>query len=142
MRGARRCHGTSECKGPAAWVVQFGSSQLSTDVLAASDKYFSIAQQRGRVGTPTNAHAARGCKRPRSRIIKIRARVMSTRDQHLAIGEQCGGMEDTHNRHIPSSCRECPHSSIVNLRGGQRTITVVLIKHASIPSGHKHFSTL
>src|SRR5260370_29410350 len=103
MRGARRCHGTSGCKGPAAWVVQFGSSQLSTDVLAASDKYFSISQQRCCVGITTNAHAARSSKRPGSRIIKLGARIMSTRDQHLAIGERCGVMADTRKRHISNS---------------------------------------
>src|SRR5258708_5585196 len=50
-------------------------------------------------------------------------------------------MKNTSHRHLPSRC-ECAGASVVNLRGGQRTITVILIKHASIAPGHEHFSTL
>src|SRR5260370_16988456 len=50
-------------------------------------------------------------------------------------------MEITIHRHTPSSCRECADASIVDLRRGQRTVAVVLIKHASIPASDKHFST-
>src|SRR5882762_5658182 len=142
MRHARLGHGARGGKGPAVWVIQFGGSERSTDALAASDKYFSAGQQRRRVRIPTNTHAARGSKRPGSRIIELCARVMSTRYQHLAIIEQCGRMENTHHRHFPGG-RKCACAGIVNLRGVQWTTLVVEVvsEKAGVPAGDKHFST-
>src|ERR1700732_3095471 len=102
MRTARRRHCTRSRKGPTVWVVQFDGSERSTDVLAANDKYLSIGKQRRCVGISTNTHAARGSKRPGGRVIELGARIMPTGYQHLAISEQCGGVENTIYRHTPS----------------------------------------
>ena len=115
MRDARRSHSTRGCKSPAVWVVQFGGSERPADARASGNEYLAIGQKSSRLGLTTDAHAARSGELPRSRIIKLSARIMSTRYQHLAVVEQGGRVGNPRHRHFPGSC-ECAGARIVKLR--------------------------